>query len=243
MEYDFFTGLFSLKLRKIKDPFHLFNDFVCYNYFGETMKYIANKIENEIIIDKSRFITNLIPIANLNEANETLSQIRKTHYNATHNCYAYILDNQMIQKMSDDGEPSRTAGMPILEALKANDLDNVLCVVTRYFGGIKLGKGGLIRAYKNSALEAIKKASVYTKALKVIYQIQTDYSLYESVQYYLKDRAHIISTLYGEHVLIELYFTDLTLDALINQFNNKLIINKIGEIVVKEPLETLDISL
>ena len=75
----FLQGLFSLKRRKIKDPFHLFNDFVCYNYFGETMKYIANKIENEIIIDKSRFITNLIPVTNLDEANETLSQIRKTH--------------------------------------------------------------------------------------------------------------------------------------------------------------------
>ncbi|MDD2574859.1 MAG: YigZ family protein [Acholeplasmataceae bacterium] len=207
------------------------------------MKYILDKIENEIIIDKSRFITNLIPITSLDEANETLSQIRKAHYNATHNCYAYILENQMIQKMSDDGEPSRTAGMPILEALKANELDNVLCVVTRYFGGVKLGKGGLIRAYKNSTLEAIKKASVYTKALKVVYQIQTDYSLYEPLQYYLKDKSQILSTNYGEHVLIELYFTDLTLEALINQFNDKLIINKVGEIIVKEPLETLEISL
>jgi len=235
--------LFSLKIKKIKDPIYLFRVFVCYNNFGETMKYILDKIENEIIIDKSRFITNLIPITSLDEANETLSQIRKAHYNATHNCYAYILENQMIQKMSDDGEPSRTAGMPILEALKANELDNVLCVVTRYFGGVKLGKGGLIRAYKNSTLEAIKKASVYTKALKVVYQIQTDYSLYEPLQYYLKDKSQILSTNYGEHVLIELYFTDLTLEALINQFNDKLIINKVGEIIVKEPLETLEISL
>ena len=238
-----FKMLFSLKIKKIKDPIYLFRVFVCYNNFGETMKYILDKIENEIIIDKSRFITNLIPITSLDEANETLSQIRKAHYNATHNCYAYILENQMIQKMSDDGEPSRTAGMPILEALKANELDNVLCVVTRYFGGVKLGKGGLIRAYKNSTLEAIKKASVYTKALKVVYQIQTDYSLYEPLQYYLKDKSQILSTNYGEHVLIELYFTDLTLEALINQFNDKLIINKVGEIIVKEPLETLEISL
>lgn len=207
------------------------------------MKYILNPLENEIIIDKSRFITNLIPVSSLDEANEALSQIRKTHYNATHNCFAYILDKQMTQKMSDDGEPSRTAGMPILEALKAYELDNVLCVVTRYFGGIKLGKGGLIRAYKNSTLEAIKKASVYTKALKVIYLIQVDYSLYESLQYFLKDKSHILSTDYQENVKIKLYFTDTSESELIDHFNNKLLIQKVGELEVKEPLETLEISL
>ncbi len=207
------------------------------------MKYILNPLENEIIIDKSRFITNLIPVSSLDEANEALSQIRKTHYNATHNCFAYILDKQMTQKMSDDGEPSRTAGMPILEALKAYGLDNVLCVVTRYFGGIKLGKGGLIRAYKNSTLEAIKKASVYTKALKVIYLIQVDYSLYESLQYFLKDKSHILSTDFQENIKVKLYFTGTSESELIDQFNNKLLIQKVSQLEVKEPLETLDISL
>lgn len=207
------------------------------------MKYILNPLENEIIIDKSRFITNLIPVSSLDEANEALSQIRKTHYNATHNCFAYILDKQMTQKMSDDGEPSRTAGMPILEALKAYELDNVLCVVTRYFGGIKLGKGGLIRAYKNSTLEAIKKASVYTKALKVIYLIQVDYSLYESLQYFLKDKSHILSTDFQENIKVKLYFTGTSESELIDQFNNKLLIQKVSQLEVKEPLETLDISL
>ena len=207
------------------------------------MKYILNPLENEILIDKSRFITNLIPVSSLDEANEALSQIRKTHYNATHNCFAYILDKQMTQKMSDDGEPSRTAGMPILEALKAYELDNVLCVVTRYFGGIKLGKGGLIRAYKNSTIEAIKKASVYTKALKVIYLIQVDYSLYESLQYFLKDKSHILSTDFQENIKVKLYFTGTSESELIDQFNNKLLIQKVGELEVKEPLETLDISL
>ena len=207
------------------------------------MKYILNPLENEILIDKSRFITNLIPVSSLDEANEALSQIRKTHYNATHNCFAYILDKQMTQKMSDDGEPSRTAGMPILEALKAYELDNVLCVVTRYFGGIKLGKGGLIRAYKNSTIEAIKKASVYTKALKVIYLIQVDYSLYESLQYFLKDKSHILSTDFQENIKVKLYFTGTSESELIDHFNNKLLIQKVGELEVKEPLETLDISL
>lgn len=207
------------------------------------MKYILNPLENEIIIDKSRFITNLIPVSSLDEANEALSQIRKIHYNATHNCFAYILDKQMTQKMSDDGEPSRTAGMPILEALKAYELDNVLCVVTRYFGGIKLGKGGLIRAYKNSTIEAIKKASVYTKALKVIYLIQVDYSLYESLQYFLKDKSHILSTDFQENIKVKLYFTGTSESELIDQFNNKLLIQKVGELEVKEPLETLEIFL
>src|SRR5690606_36119864 len=103
---------------------------------------------HEIIIQKSRFIGYVERVNTENEANEFIQKIKKQHYNATHNCSAYIIgDHDQIQKANDDGEPSGTAGIPMLEVLKRLNLKNTAVVVTRYFGGIKLGAGGLIRAY------------------------------------------------------------------------------------------------
>ena len=120
--------------------------------------YTINKsytIEYEI--KKSRFITNLIPISSLDACKEALKEIRKKYYDATHNCYSYIIkDNDTdIIKYSDDGEPSKTAGIVIYDVLCKNELVNVLCVVTRYFGGIKLGANGLVRAYSKAASDVI----------------------------------------------------------------------------------------
>ena len=122
-------------------------------------KYYCFKtpVTNSIIIKRSEFITNLIPVTSEQEIEELLKNLRKKYYDATHNCYAYILgtNNEIKYKASDDGEPSRTAGVPILDSLQKNNLTNCLCVVTRYFGGIKLGAGGLVRAYSESASSAI----------------------------------------------------------------------------------------
>ena len=122
-------------------------------------KYYCFKtpVTNSITIKRSEFITNLIPVTNEQEIEEYLKNLRKKYYDATHNCYAYILgtNNEIKYKASDDGEPSRTAGVPILDSLQKNNLTNCLCVVTRYFGGIKLGAGGLVRAYSESASSAI----------------------------------------------------------------------------------------
>jgi len=117
------------------------------------------KIENTIIIKKSEFITSLFPVTNETEIEEILKETRKKYYDATHNCYAYVLGTNLNEKYkcSDDGEPSKTAGAPILDSLQKNNLTNCLCIVTRYFGGIKLGAGGLVRAYSESASEAIAK--------------------------------------------------------------------------------------
>lgn len=114
-------------------------------------------VTNSITIKRSEFITNLIPVTSEQEIEEHLKNLRKKYYDATHNCYAYILgtNNEIKYKASDDGEPSRTAGVPILDSLQKNNLTNCLCVVTRYFGGIKLGAGGLVRAYSESASSAI----------------------------------------------------------------------------------------
>lgn len=120
--------------------------------------YTINKTYTiEYEIKKSRFITNLIPISSLDECKEKLKDIRKEYYDATHNCYSYIIKNNDTDaiKYSDDGEPSKTAGIVIYDVLCKNELVNVLCVVTRYFGGIKLGANGLVRAYSKAASDVI----------------------------------------------------------------------------------------
>ena len=113
---------------------------------------VTNK-ENTIVINKSKFICCLFIINNVDEVYEHLNSIRDKYEDATHYCYAYIIDN--YKKCSDDKEPSGTAGLPILNVLEKNELTNVLCIVVRYFGGIKLGAGGLVRAYTSSVVSAL----------------------------------------------------------------------------------------
>lgn len=200
------------------------------------MKYVNNKVVTEIIINKSRFITHLIPVKNVDEAADILKDVKKQHYSATHNCYAYIIDKQMLQKMSDDGEPSRTAGLPILETLLQNNLDNVICIVTRYFGGVKLGKGGLIRAYKNATSEAIKKASFYKKETKQIYKAVIPYNLYESFNYITKEKAFILDEQFLETITIKFYLNDNNIESLNDQFHGQIDFEQLKKIKVKVPL-------
>ena len=131
------------------------------------IKTTLNEIENLIVIEKSKFLGFLFPCDSKEMANEILADMRKKHEFATHVCYAYIIndDNVLLYKSSDDGEPSQTAGAPMLNVIKRNNLTNVLCVVVRYFGGIKLGAGGLVRAYSNSAVEVVNKAIVETQQI------------------------------------------------------------------------------
>ena len=124
------------------------------------MYKINNAIETKIEIKKSIFITNLIPVASISEAQDALKVISKKYYDATHNCYSYIIGDGNTYKYQDDGEPSQTAGIVIYNCLKNNNITNVICVVTRYFGGIKLGAGGLVRAYANATSEAINNANL-----------------------------------------------------------------------------------
>lgn len=120
--------------------------------------FTVKNVENTIIINKSKFITNMFSVDNLDEINYYLDVIKNKYKDATHHCYAYILDN--TKRFNDDNEPSGTAGMPILDCLEKNNLNHVLCIVTRYFGGIKLGAGGLVRAYSNSTSSAIKNTTI-----------------------------------------------------------------------------------
>ena len=125
---------------------------------------IVKDFRQEIVIEKSRCICTLKKVHSEAEAQEFIKTIKKEFWDATHNCSAYIVD-EMAQRSSDDGEPSGTAGLPMLEVLRKNKLTNTAAVVTRYFGGIKLGAGGLVRAYTNSVAEAVKATGIAQKVL------------------------------------------------------------------------------
>ncbi len=149
------------------------------------MKTIKEEVINEIIINKSRFITILININNINEVNTKINEYKKIYKDATHYCTAYIING--YEKCDDDKEPSGTAGMPILNVLKKQNLTNVLCLVIRYFGGIKLGAGGLTRAYAKSASEAIKKGSIVNLVSGYQVTIELVYENIKDIDYLLKN--------------------------------------------------------
>ena len=149
------------------------------------MKTIANNIDNEIIIKNSKFITNIFKINNFNEINNYLELIKNKYKDATHNPYAYIYEDK--KKSADDGEPSNTSGLPILQVLEKKELSNILVVVTRYFGGIKLGAGGLVRAYTKSVTNALEKANYINLDKGININIIFNYDNIKNIDYLLKD--------------------------------------------------------
>lgn len=149
------------------------------------MKKISNNIENTIIIKNSKFITNLFIVENIEEVNKYLNLIKDKYRDANHNCYAYIVDN--IRKCSDDGEPSGTAGIPMMKVLEHKDLNNVLAVVTRYFGGIKLGAGGLVRAYTNSVSKTLDIVNIIDTIKGYNIDIIFNFNDIKHIDYLLKD--------------------------------------------------------
>lgn len=165
----------------------------------------------EIVIKKSSFICHLRRIDTEDEAKEYIQQIKKEHWKANHNCMAYVLgDNQEIQRSSDDGEPSGTAGVPMLEVLKVKELRNVLAVVTRYFGGTKLGAGGLIRAYSSSVSEAIEHIGLVEGKLQQELLITVDYSTHGKLEHFL--------TNHPEYTLNNTDFSDtVTLSIMVDE--------------------------
>ena len=150
------------------------------------MYTIKNNSINEIIIKNSKFITLLYKVYSLEDIKNTLVNVKTLYPNATHYCYAYILNNE--KRSSDYGEPSGTAGTPILNILESNNLNYILAVVIRYFGGIKLGSSGLIRAYSRSVKEAIKE-NILTKLIEGInVNITFSWSNIKQIDYLLKDQ-------------------------------------------------------
>lgn len=162
---------------------------------------------HEKIIQKSRFITYISRAENENEAIEFIQKIKKKHYDATHNCSAYLIgENDEIQKANDDGEPSGTAGIPMLEVLKKRNLKNVVVVVTRYFGGIKLGAGGLIRAYGSATSEGIDAVGIVKRTLMQIIYATFDYSYIGKIENEIRQTPYKIKeTNYTDQVEMAIY--------------------------------------
>lgn len=191
--------------------------------------------EHQIEIKKSKFICHLFRIENEEHAKEYIAKIKKEHYKANHNCSAYMLgENFEIQRSSDDGEPSGTAGVPMLEVLKKNQLQNTLAIVTRYFGGIKLGAGGLIRAYSTSVSEALKEIGIVQGKLQQILDIIIDYPQLGKLQNYLENEQIAIQEIdYLEQitvkVAIDINQCESFQNALIDLFNNQLSIQLLDQ--------------
>lgn len=185
------------------------------------MKTINQTFTNEIIIEKSKFIGIIKPLNNKDDVKNILNEIKKEYPKATHYCYGYIVNG--LQKYNDDGEPSSTAGKPILETLLKNGLFNVILIVVRYFGGIKLGAGGLTRAYVDSASQTIKKSILLTKKEVEIYKINTSYELNDVLNRYLiKKSIIVIDVQYLENIEYTISCEKLDIDDLKNYMQGKI---------------------
>ena len=178
--------------------------------------YIKEECTNTIVIEKSRFITYLEYCENEEQYKEYLKTIKKKHYDATHVCSAFL--GKDIRRSSDDGEPSGTAGVPMLSCLDKHGMENTAAFVVRYFGGIKLGAGGLIRAYSSSVSEAIKQADLVEDRMFNQYTITLNYETANRIDYLLNKECEEVETEYSENVK----YTFLT--------NDEKVLNRIEEL-------------
>ena len=194
-----------------------------YEYFT-----VKEEKENMIVIERSKFICNIKGVENEEQAKEYVETIRKRHSLANHNCYAYIADDKgLIQKFSDAGEPQGTAGLPMLEVLKNKRVFKTVAVVTRYFGGIKLGTGGLTRAYGGSVAECLNLAKISKMCSAYLLEISPEYEGYSRLLKLLNDQnVATLKTDFGNVVNVEVAVKDDYLDnfkkKLIDTFNGKI---------------------
>lgn len=167
---------------------------------------IESDINCTIIIKRSKFITNLIAVQSQDDAESKLLVLRKQYSDATHNCFAYIADERgNLARFSDDGEPQGTAGQPILERLKKSNLSKTLAVVTRYFGGIKLGAAGLVGAYSDAVSEAIGLSTIKQFYLSQSFHVIVDYSNLKAVtDSTARYRAKVLGTAYNQDITISI---------------------------------------
>ena len=188
--------------------------------------------EDEVIINKSRFIGYSMPIETEEDALEFVEKIKEKNKDATHNVFAYVVgETSNIQRFNDDGEPSGTAGIPSLEVIKKEELRNVVVVVTRYFGGIKLGAGGLIRAYTKAAKIGIEAGRIADMIPHAKLEVTIDYTAYGKIENYLINSEYILDdTIFDEKVKISVYVN--TLD--IEDFNKEIMNLTSGDAEIEE---------
>lgn len=202
----------------------------------ECYKTVYEGGTGEIIEKKSRFIATVIPIQTEDEALAFIEAMKKKYWDARHNCSAYVLgENHEIQRCSDDGEPSKTAGRPMLDVLLLEDIHNVCVVVTRYFGGTLLGTGGLVRAYQSATKEGLSNSIVITKYLGKKLQITTDYNGIGKIQYIIGQmELTTMNTEYTDIVTVTVLVSPTTE----NSFRKKVIEATSNQALI-EDLETL----
>ena len=203
--------------------------------YNGVMYHIKAQVEAEIEVKKSKFIAVLTPVNDIEEVGEVLSAIKKKYPSATHYCTALIVNG--IQRSSDDGEPSSPAGLPMLECLRGNKLENVYCIVVRYFGGTLLGTGGLVRAYQQATNEAIKKAIRTIPVTMGIYQLSYPYYLTNKVEQLLQTEAEIMERDYQEEAVITYACEQDLSNRLLEISNGQLVPVKTGEMIREKPVE------
>lgn len=199
-------------------------------------KTISNDSEAEIIEKKSKFIANIFYVETREEAEEKIKEIKKKYFDARHNCFAYSIftKDRIIERFSDDGEPSGTAGAPMLNILSSQNLRNVVVIVTRYFGGILLGTGGLVRAYTGAVREALKNVEIIEKYLGLEVNLEVNYPNLEKLKYYLKqNEIKILSSEYLENIKVLVEMSEEKLNILL-QNKDDLNFNLINIEKVKE---------
>lgn len=171
----------------------------------KSYKTIYEGGEGEIVEKKSRFIATVAPVTSEEEALEFISGTKKKYWNATHNCSAFVIgENQEVSRCSDDGEPSGTAGRPMLDVLLGEGIHNAAVVVTRYFGGTLLGTGGLVRAYSKAVQEGLKSCVIIEKQKGILQKLGTDYNGIGKIQYLLGQKGYaIMDSEYTDTVKVE----------------------------------------
>ncbi len=198
---------------------------------------ISEAVQAEIVEKKSKFIANLYPVENVEEAERLILEVKRKYHDARHNCMAYriVKDNQIIEKSSDDGEPSGTAGSPMLNILQKHDLCNIVIIVTRYFGGVLLGTGGLLRAYSDSLLKAVEESHFIQKCQGIEMLVTVDYSEFDSFKYYCKNNdILIVNVEYKELINCKIELEPDKKEKLMKDFEAKsLILKNVKEITKK----------
>ena len=189
--------------------------------------------ESEIVISKSRFLGFCIPDASEAEAQEALAQIRKRYYDARHCCYAFRLQEGGIARSSDDGEPSGTAGAPILAVLSGAGVENVLCAVVRYFGGVLLGTGGLVRAYGKTANEALQAAEIVSILVCERISVTVTYAAYQLIEPMIRQNGYPCEAEFTDQVALKLTLpaeeAETFLQSLVNRTDGTAKITRLGQ--------------
>ena len=208
----------------------------------ENYKTIATTGSHEKDIKKSRFIAHIAQTNSEDEAKAFIQQVREQESGATHNCTAFIvMENVLIERMSDDGEPSGTAGSPILNVLQQQELQNVTVVVTRYFGGIKLGAGGLIRAYSSTTAEAVKEIGLVENRIQQGFELSIPYHMFDKFENYAKNEKIVLENKqFAADIKCEIYLdldnVDIAVQNIKDMFQNQIILKQTEKTYKQVPI-------